>query len=76
MNTTLKLMPIYVLLMVTATIGIEIYCECNVDLESYLPLLTAIGLGGIPLSIVKKSIEAKKEIDMEKFKNSIKSDKG
>jgi hypothetical protein len=71
-NQTTKLIPVFVIMLVMGTLGAETYCSCDIDLESYLPLLTALGLGGIPLSIIKKSIEAKKTIDLEKFKKKIK----
>lgn len=71
MTQLTKLIPVFVILLVMGTLSAETYCSCEINLEAYLPLLTALGLGGIPLSIIKKSIDAKKTIDLEKFKQKI-----
>ena len=71
-NTT-KAIPFLVILLVAGTLSVETACSCEIDLESYLPLLSAMGLGGVPYTLIKKSIEAKKAIDTEKFKASVKS---
>lgn len=73
-SKTTKTIPFLVILLVAGVLAGENACDCNIDLESYMPLLTAMGLGGIPLTIVKRAIDAKKAIDTEKFKKSIKED--
>lgn len=74
MATVTKLIPLYVIILVAITLGVEYYCNCNIDLESYVPMLTALGLGGIPLKVVRDAIAARKAIDTEKFKNALKTD--
>lgn len=72
-NTT-KAIPLLVILLVAGVLSVETVCECAIDLEAYLPLLTAMGLGGIPLTVARNAIEAKKSIDVEKFKAVAKQD--
>ena len=71
-SLTTKSIPFLVILLVAGTLAGEYACGCAIDLETYMPLLVAMGIGGIPLTIIKKSIEAKKAIDIEKFKNAVK----
>ena len=71
-SITTKAIPFLVILLVSGTLAFETVCECDIDLEAYLPLMVAMGLSGIPYTLVKKSIEAKKAINVEKFKSSVK----
>ena len=73
-SLTTKAIPFLVILLVSGTLAFETACECDIDLESYLPLMIAMGLSGIPYTLVKKSIEAKKAINTEKFRDSINKD--
>ena len=72
-SLTTKAIPFLVILLVAGTLAVETSCECEIDLESYMPLLTAMGLAGVPYTVVKRAIDAKKAIDTEKFKNEIKN---
>jgi len=71
-SLTTKAIPFLVILLVAGTLAGEYACTCEIDLETYMPLLVAMGLGGIPLTIVRKAIEAKKAIDTAKFQQEIK----
>ena len=66
-NKTVKFLPIWTLLLVSAVLFGETYCECDIDLESYMEILIAIGIGGIPLKVVKDAIAARKECSIAKY---------
>ncbi len=57
-----KALPYVVLTIVALSLVGEVFLETTIDLEAYLPLLIAIGLGGAGLSAVKKASEARKQI--------------
>ena len=60
-----------VILLVAGTLAGEHWCDCTIDLETYMPLLIPMGLAGVPLTVFKRAIEAKKTIDVEKFKKAV-----
>ncbi len=57
-----KALPYIVLVIVIGTLAYEGYSGETLDLETYLPILIALGVGGIPLAAVKKAVEARKAI--------------
>ena len=71
-SLTTKTIPFLVILLVAGTLAGEHWCDCTIDLETYMPLLIPMGLAGVPLTVFKRAIEAKKAIDIEKFKAEIK----
>ena len=60
-----KALPYLVLSIVALSLVGEVVLETEIDLESYLPLLVAMGLGGAGLSAVKKASEARKQLPVE-----------
>jgi len=57
-----KAIPYVILAIVALSLVGEVYLDTTIDLESYLPLLVAMGLGGAGLSAVKKASEARKQL--------------
>ena len=66
-----KILPYLILVILVATLSAETYLDTDIDLETYMPFLMAIGLGGAGLSVVKSAANAKK-IMPEQIKESIK----
>lgn len=71
MSNSSKSIPFVVIALVAFTLMGEYFCECTIDLETYLPLLISLGLAGVPLKVVRDAISAKKAIDTEKFRQSL-----
>ncbi len=57
-----KAIPYVVLVIVIGTLGYEAYTGDTLDLETYLPILIAMGVGGVPLAAIKKAVEVRKSI--------------
>ena len=64
-----KTLPFIVLGILVATLLAESYYETEIDLEAYLPLLVAIGVGGAAKSAIQKAAKAKNAMtdDMKKI---------
>ena len=60
-----KAIPYVVLVILALTLVGEATFEIDIDLETYIPLLVAMGLGGAGLSAVKKASEARKQLPKE-----------
>ena len=60
-----KALPYLVLAVVVLSLVGEVALDTEIDLESYIPLLMALGLGGAGLSAVKKASEARKQLPAE-----------
>ena len=67
-----KTLPFIVLGIVVVTIVAEQAYGINIDLESYLPLLVAIGIGGAAKSAITRAATAKTEVDKLKLAETIK----
>ena len=67
-----RTLPFIVLSIVVVTLVIEEVYDTNIDLESYLPLLIAIGIGGAAKSAITKAAQAKNEIEKLKLVEEIK----
>ena len=60
-----KALPYMTLIILVATLGVETYLQTDIDLETYLPFLMAIGLGGAGLKAVREETKAKKMLPQE-----------
>ena len=60
-----KPLPYIVLFIVIAALGYEAYSGTSVDIEAYIPLLIAMGIGGAGLEAVRSAAKAKKAIPSE-----------
>lgn len=70
-SSSSKAIPFVAFAVLLVLVGVEVFTGKDIPLESIVPFLTACGLGGIPLSIIKNAIEAKKAVDVEKVRNSV-----
>ena len=68
-----KTLPFIVLGILAVTLLAESYYDTDIDLESYLPLLVAIGIGGAAKSAIQKAAKAKNELNQE-IKDAIKTE--
>ena len=66
-----KTLPFIVLGILVATLLAESFYETEIDLESYLPLLVAVGIGGAAKSAITRAARAKNEVTEEIKKNVI-----
>ena len=57
-----KTLPFLVLSIVIVTLFAESYYEIEIDLESLIPVLIPIGIGGVAISSIKKAAEARKSL--------------
>ena len=57
-----KALPFLVLLIVISTIAAEVYYNTEIDLEEFIPVLTAIGVGGAAKSAIQHAAQVRKEI--------------
>ena len=55
------------------TLLAESFYDVDIDLEAYLPLLVAIGIGGAAKSAIQKAAKAKNELNQE-IKDTIKTE--
>ena len=60
-----KGIPYFVLIIVVAALGYEAYSGTALDLEQFIPLLTAMGIGGAVLSGVKSAAKIKQIIPQD-----------
>lgn len=60
-----KAIPYIVLLILITTIFAEGYFGIDIDLESYIPILIPMGLGGAGLAAIKAASEARKKVPTE-----------
>ena len=58
-----RTLPFIVLSIVVLTLVTEAAYDIQIDLESYLPLLIAIGIGGAAKSAITRAATAKSEVD-------------
>ena len=63
--TSSKGIPYFVLIIVVAALGYEAYSGTALDLEQFIPILTAMGIGGAVLSGVKSAARVKQLIPQE-----------
>ncbi len=68
-----KTLPFIVLGILAVTLLAESYYDTDIDLESYLPLLVAIGIGGAAKSAIQKAAKAKNKLNQE-IKDAIKTE--
>lgn len=68
-----RILPFIVLGIVIVTLAAEEVYDTQIDLESYLPLLVAIGIGGAAKSAITKAAVAKSEVDKLKLVDEIKT---
>ena len=68
-----KALPFVTLIIVVLALGYEAYSGTDVDLEAFLPLLMATGLGGAGLAAVKHAANAKKALP-QSIKNQVKTE--
>lgn len=64
-----KALPFLVLLIVIGSMWIEVQYNVLIDLQSMMPVLVAIGLGGAGLKAVERASNARKQLpsDIEKL---------
>jgi len=67
-----RALPFIVLAIVVLTLVAEEVYDTDIDLESYLPLLVAIGIGGAAKSAITKAAQVKTEVDKLKLVETIK----
>lgn len=67
-----RTLPFIVLAIVVTTLIAEEVYAINIDLEAYLPLLVAIGIGGAAKSAITNAAVAKSEVDKLKLVETIK----
>ena len=60
-----KALPFLVLLIAVGALGYEAYSGEPLDLEAYVPILTAIGIGGAAKSAITKAAAVKKIMPAE-----------
>lgn len=72
-SSSSKAIPFVALAVALICIGVQVMTGKDV-LTPALPLLTSVGLAGVPLSIVKNAVEAKKAVDIAKIQAAIGSD--
>ena len=68
-----KAIPYLVLLIVVATISAEVYLDTEIDLESYLPLLIPLGIGGAVIKSVQVASRVKDGLDVTDLKSKVKA---
>lgn len=68
-----KTLPFIVLGILAVTLLAESFYDVEIDLEAYLPLLVAIGIGGAAKSAIQKAAKAKNELNQE-MKDTIKAE--
>ena len=57
-----RALPFIVMAILAGTIGLEAAYDIDIDLESYLPLLVAVGIGGAAKSAITKAAQARSTI--------------
>lgn len=67
-----RTLPFIVLGILACTLIAEQVYMIEIDLESYLPLLVAIGIGGAAKSAITRAATAKSEVDKLKLAETIK----
>jgi len=72
-SKTSKAIPYVILILTFGTVFAEAYFETTIDLETYLPLLIPMGLGGAGISAIKQAVKAKNELPVQ-LKDVIKSE--
>ena len=72
-SKTSKTIPFLVLALTFGTIFAEAYFETAIDLETYLPLLIPMGLGGAGITAIKEAVKAKSAMP-EQLKEIIRSE--
>ena len=75
MSPTSKSIPFIVLAIVGLTLVAETYYEIEIDVEAFVPVLTAMGVGGAAIKIVQDASAAKKAIP-ENVKDLVKDEIG
>lgn len=60
-----RTLPFIVLGILVATLLAESFYETEIDLEAYLPLLVAVGVGGAAKSAITRAAKAKNEMTEE-----------
>lgn len=71
-----RTLPFFVLAIVSLVILFEGYSGVRIDLEAYMPVLVAIGVGGAAKSAIERAAKAQKEFpkeDMELIKKALES---
>ena len=71
-----RTLPFIVLGIVVVTLVAEEVLDTKIDLESYLPLLIAIGIGGAAKSAITKAAAVKTEVEKVKLVETIKEHVG
>ncbi len=67
-----RLLPFIVLGILVGTLITEQVYNIEINLQDYLPLLVAIGIGGAAKSAITKAAQAKAEVDKLKIVETIK----
>lgn len=75
MSPTSKSIPFIVLAIVGLTLVAETYYEIEIDVEAFVPVLTAMGVGGAAIKIVQDASASKKAIP-ENVKDLVKDEIG
>ena len=68
-----KSLPFLVLAIVVLALGYEAYTGTAVDIESYIPVLIALGIGGASLEAVRSAARAKQAVPAD-LKSQIKKE--
>lgn len=61
-TNTSKSIPFIVLAIVVGTLALETVYDIEINIEEVIPILTAMGVAGVPLAVAKKAFEARKAI--------------
>jgi len=67
-----RLLPFIVLGILVGTLITEQAFDIKINLQDYLPLLVAIGIGGAAKSAITRAAQAKAEVDKLKIVETIK----
>jgi hypothetical protein len=71
-STSSKTLPFLALAIAFLLAVVEGVTGYDFPLEQLAPMLTLMGIGGIPLSMVKNAVSAKKQINKEEMRNVLK----
>lgn len=71
-STSSKTLPFIALAIAFLLAVVEGVTGYDFPLEQLAPMLTLVGVGGIPLAMVKNAVAAKKQINKEELRNILK----